>query len=290
MSKDRLVNLHKTGRYATIPARELFQFYEMSKSYIELNSVKKSAPLEEYYNLVELHFFLSLQTNHDVEAKTMLDILCDQFEVTKSERLVILRSIFIEATTNDPSKAAEYLSESAQMMAPGRGEDLIQITKRNIACRSNDKEKYIEHLVKYLDINPLDASVWCELGNVYLALSNFEKTIFCFQEILLVEPSAYNIWCRIGETFYQWAQGSKGDSLHDRMNNSKKHFLRATELSSNSVRAWCGVYMSTKTSRKKDAEVNGKLNRMAFEKLQQIKDKKLCDSETLHIIDKLFTQ
>lgn len=69
--------------------------YNELAQFLSINA--ESIDTIELFNLYELQFYISLITNHDVEAKTCLDRLVDQFGFEKSQRVKLLKSIYFEA-------------------------------------------------------------------------------------------------------------------------------------------------------------------------------------------------
>lgn len=54
---------------------------------------------------------------------------------------------------------------------------------------------YIRELNNYLEVEPLDEEVWLELAMLYAENGNYNKASFCFEELVVLNPSneAYNI-------------------------------------------------------------------------------------------------
>ena len=51
----------------------------------------------------------------------------------------------------------------------------------------------IARLVKLLDISPTDAEAWAELADLYLVQGMSSQAIFCLEEVLVIQPTAWNV-------------------------------------------------------------------------------------------------
>jgi len=76
--------------------------------------------------------------------------------------------------------------------------------KRRVAVlRSSDNIKdYVNELNNYIDTNPLDKEAWLELADVYMEYLNYEKALYCYEEVLILDPESLNNMMRIGELYY----------------------------------------------------------------------------------------
>ncbi|KAG7801754.1 hypothetical protein KL944_002822 [Ogataea haglerorum] len=195
--KERLLLLFRTGKYAQLAPAELANVYQVSKTFLRLNE-SKLAPLE-YYTLLELHYFLCLLTTRDTEAKTALDRFSDKFEAKNSEKLVVLKSYYVEILGK--KDALEYLEAAAVPLIQARPsltaepvqhhqKDLRQVEKRKVALKSDSPASYIKNLLEYISDTPLDYESWMELAEQYVALGEYEKAYDCVQEVLVGVPAA----------------------------------------------------------------------------------------------------
>ncbi|ODV95387.1 hypothetical protein PACTADRAFT_33955 [Pachysolen tannophilus NRRL Y-2460] len=315
--KSRLLDLQKYGKFATLDPKDLFDVYKVTHKFIELNPSPNSSINEfEYYQIIELNFNLCIQTNHDIEAKAMLDILEDKFNIEASERLIVLKSVYIEATFN-PQDALNFLNKSVNFFKNKTKDvdDLLLIKRRKFILESRlatKKERaaiYISKLLEYLEIKPLDAMTWSELANEYTKLNLYDKAVYCYQEVLLIEPFAYNIFSKIGELYllsmlqlYASVSHSGSLSAHNSENLlvlkslSLKHFLRSVELCETFVRGWAGILKLTskkfdvnlkiiKKSSSTDVKQNDDLHALATKRLQKIVENDLSSSENIKIAE-----
>lgn len=280
----KLLKIHKLGLYTQFTPEQLESTYMLLINYLQFNIASISSI--KYYDLLELHFYVSLLSNKDNEAKTALDRIIDKFGDQDSQRTAILKATYLEATM-DSKTAIEYLSRRKQS-------ELLSLKKKVALSKkitiSND---YINVLIDYLKINPLDTEVLSELAETYYSIGHFDKAIFTLQEILLVVPFAYNVFARIGEIEHAIF---KRDNEVDSLVSSIKHFLRSVELSANYVRSWSGIYITSNEFNKlepkklKNVKVEyEKLKKLSGKKLKEIINTKGTNSEDIKAAEKILS-
>lgn len=82
-------------------------------------------------------------------------------------------------------------------------------------------------LNKYLEANQQDTDAWLELTDIYLSRQNYEKALFCYEEILSTQPNNYLVNIRYAEMLYSTANA--GDNL-DNLYLARKYFSHALTL------------------------------------------------------------
>ena len=55
---------------------------------------------------------------------------------------------------------------------------------------------------RFLEKFQADASAWQELANIYLSLSKYDLAAFCFEELIIGNPTNHINHCRLGEIYY----------------------------------------------------------------------------------------
>ncbi|CAH2355151.1 ER membrane protein complex subunit 2 [[Candida] railenensis] len=240
--KTKLLKIAKSGVFQDFTPQQLSETREeiLSLGTDGLTTV-------EVYTLLELQFYISLLTNHDVEAKACLDRLVDQFDTEKSQRIKLLQSLYLEAVAGDEKKATDILCRDPDEMNLSRR--LTSFSRK----RANGSESFINNLIFYLDLNPSDLKSWGELGSQYSKVGNYEKSVYCYKEILLREPFAYNIFYLVGLEYYHWfLQADLNNNNKDKkdkvleavelLSQARNHFLRSIEISESYKKGWEGVY------------------------------------------------
>ncbi|CDK26369.1 unnamed protein product [Kuraishia capsulata CBS 1993] len=288
MSLERLLEIHRSGLYATLPLHQIDSVYTLTKATLltQLSDFER-------FTLLELQFYLTLTMGLDIEAKHCLDLICDRFDITKSERICVLKSVYVEATTGSTlrevsdglvkdAKELVRLSNIAKSSMGGKlniMQDLMAVTKRVVALHHEDVKEYTEKLALFLDLQPLDTESWYEMSEVYLANGNTDQAIHCLSEILLTEPFAYNVWSRIGEV--QLMTGFK-TSDSQRFEEAKRHFARSCELCETYHRGWLGLLESAKRLGDK------KLVELSRTQLDKIVSGKLTSAENIDKISQIL--
>ncbi|CCH42601.1 Tetratricopeptide repeat protein [Wickerhamomyces ciferrii] len=262
-AEEKLLSIHKYGLYTTFTPEQISSTYLLLINYLRSNI--NSIDSIKYYDLLELQFYLSLLSNKDHEAKTCLDRIMDKFGDGDSQRTAILKATYLEATAGE-KVAIEYLSKR-------KSDELVCLKKRIALGKSKaTKQDYIKSLIGYLNVSPLDTEVWFELSETYVDIGHYEKAVFALQEILLVFPFAYNIFARIGE-LENIIYKKNGDL--EKLESSLKHFLRSIELSSNFIRGWSGILITTGEFKKLNNQKPLKNVKIDYESLFKLSNSRL---------------
>lgn len=243
--KKKLLTIHSSGIFATFGPEQVHTCYNELK---QLLISDDTIAIDELYNLFELHVYLSLITDHDVEAKSYIDRIVDQFGSDNSERINLLKAVYLEAI-GSKKDAAEILSAKSSE---------LNLTRRLATLSRSAKENtdYIKNLVLYLDLQPSDLLAWAELSTQYESIGHYDKAIFCMKEILLQESFDFNSFYRVGllnyYLFIQKYELVKNDNTlkKDKMIelvkiliDSRNNYLRTIEICKDHPQSWLGIYI-----------------------------------------------
>ncbi|CUM67961.1 uncharacterized protein PRCAT00005674001 [Priceomyces carsonii] len=241
--KKKFLSVASSGIYLSFKPAELNDYYEELDQFLLLNT--ESLEAVDLFNLLEFQFCISLMTNHDVKAKTLLDSLIDQFDIKRSQRLKLLKSLYLEATG----------SEADAMNLLDKDKNELRLSRRltTFSRRTNNKEEYINNLNYYLSVQPLDLVTWAELADEYQKLGHYDEAVFCLKEILLNEPFAYPIFYKVGlNYYYQFLQSENKIDSRDQyieavsiLTSARDNFLRCIEICDVYTKAWVGLYLIT---------------------------------------------
>lgn len=220
--KKKLLTIATSGKFATFTPEQLDATYLQLDDYLILHLDKLDAI--ELFQLFELQFYLCILTNHDIEAKNVLDRLTDQFgQNVKSQRIRLLQSIYWESQ-GEIKKAGDLLSQDP---------DELQLLRRLTTFARHEKtsatsEKYILNLNFYLNLQPADTVAWCELADEYAKLGHYEKAAHCLRQVVLLQPTAYPLFYKIGlMEYYRFLQLEK--ELKEE-NNKKDKLIELMKL------------------------------------------------------------
>jgi len=109
----------------------------------------------------------------------------------------------MEASLNEISEKYDLAIETFKRLIKTNQEDRVAL-KRYLATLkikfnlSNIKE-YTEFLTEYLKVYMDDVDIWFELSDIYLLTNNFNKAVFCLEEVLLFYPNNYDVYTKIGD-------------------------------------------------------------------------------------------
>ncbi|EGV60930.1 Inositol phosphatase SIW14 [Yamadazyma tenuis] len=254
--KAKLLAIARTGVFVNFSPSKVDDTYNELKQLL-ING--DSIDIKDVYDLYELHVYLSLITNHDVEAKSYIDRIIDQFGDENSQRITLLKSIYYESQGSK--------KEGASILGANKNE--LRLSRRLLTYnRENLKgEEYVSNLVFYLNLQPADLIAWAELADEYAKLGHYDKSIFCLKEVLLEEPVAYPILYKVGLlNYYLFLQNFKEaivkkDALVELMKylvDSRNSWLRTIEVCKDHKASWLGVYLICNQS-----SFNDKLDKLA---------------------------
>lgn len=224
----------REASYYTLEPERLERLYKLSSSFVD--SGYKGVSDTEYYTILEQHFYLSILTERDNDAKLALQRIVDKFG-SEGSRVSILRGVYAQATFT-PDKFTEFVKKES------RDGDLA--TLEFVSFKTDGKwTEYTAKLVELLDKDPTSGETWAELGEIYAISGNFPEAIKAFSQVLVIYPYAYNIFARIGELLHSQATTVK-DGIQvsmDQMSESVANFCRSVELCPSYIRGWAGIYV-----------------------------------------------
>ncbi|KAH3666616.1 hypothetical protein WICMUC_005600 [Wickerhamomyces mucosus] len=286
--KKKFLEIHQLALFAT------FEPSKTNETYLDLINFLKdkddSLTQIEYYNLLELQFYLALISCRDEVAKVTLDRIIDKFGDEDSERIAVLKIKYLSATSSEEDAALNYIESR-------KGKNEIHILKSTIALnknKNNSKDDYVVLLKGLLEVTPLDVEVISELGEYYYQLGHFDKAIFTLQDILLVQPFNHLTFARLGEIYNAiYKRDPKAKDATHQLIQSQKHFSRSIELCSNFVRGWSGLYISSKELKTHKVDKNklanyDKLYKLSRDKLKEIIDLKTATNKDLEYASKIL--
>lgn len=292
LTKQRYSAILTSGVFANFPPEKLTVLHREVGAYLTNHGDRLG--LADKFVLYELQFYLSLLTNHDIEAKSYLDRINDQFAGKSSQKVMILRLMYYEAC-GDMKAAVNALGDSPDELRASRRLATFSRTKQD---GSLNLPEYIKNLNYYLNLQPSDTLTWAELAEVYHQIGHYDKAVFCFKEVLLHEPYAYNIFYRVGlNLYYQFLQEysdriDKKDKLlaaMDLLEHARDVFLRSVEISETYVKSWVGVYVVSGNSLLEKLSSNKALTGLKkvaqfveeTTKLRELSKKRVMDLEKL---------
>lgn len=216
---------------------------------------------ENYYIVLETMFHTALECKQWAVARIVESILYKEFQDDPK----VLRN---NASLLNAIGKRQNSKNLFKKMGDQNLFDFDAVKRRISILREEDNiTQLIEELNEYLKKNIMDKEAWLELGDVYMEYMNYEKALFCFEEVLLLEPENIPNMIRIAELYY-----TKGRS-EDNLTYARKYFCFVLTCDQNNYRALYGLKQTCKIllSLKKDNSIALELLQWAEKKIKEIK-------------------
>lgn len=128
-----------------------------------------------------LSFFVSELGYNDTKVLKMKADLLQISDLTSS--LKIYKKL-IKENQNDRVALKQYIS----------------LLKMSVTSNQEDLNSLIRNYYnEYLEVFPDDAEVWGDLSEIYISSLNYNKAIFCLEEIILHYPNDYLVYIKIAD-------------------------------------------------------------------------------------------
>jgi tetratricopeptide (TPR) repeat protein len=291
--RQSLLEVNRFSTFVNYTPKQTLEKYEELKSYLALH-INQLSDLD-YFELVELNFYLTLIIGKLGESQISLERLLDKFGDIQSERIAVLKATYLQISHGNNEEAVKYLN-----LRPVN--ELLTLKKKISTTKTNkDHETYIRSLNAYLQLAPADVETLAELAETYFKIGHYDKAIFSYEEIILIQPYNYIAHARIAELYHLlYLQGDEKSTSKDRaaanlenLSVSLKYFSRSVELVSNFVRGWSGVFLISKElqkSKKSNDKVDyNKISTLAKSKIEEIISKELASYEDIESAKKILS-
>ena len=244
--KDFVFNLITSNKETTI----------FIKSHIE-NFMKKFGSqigIEENFLYKKL-FFIHLELKNYKEAMNILVKLLKEFGRDKK-----LLRMYGEESEIDPKGGDIPMRQYKSMMINDQN-DNESIKKyiyfMKISVDLNNKQTindYIELWNFYLDVYMNDPDAYNELAQIYLMANEYDKAIFCLEELLLHSPDDYKIMNKLGDIYC-----SKNNSADAKI--AIKYYSQSV-LINPTPRAFFGIQNSANINNQKEKKLDDKVKKL----------------------------
>ncbi|CAA18435.2 TPR repeat protein oca3 [Schizosaccharomyces pombe] len=205
--------------------QEIVALFSQQEAYAKLGKYK-----DEIWDVYQKVFIAALTTGETVLAKKCWNRLNDRFH--KSPRVEGLYGMFLEATASEKDAMSYYNSKLSEDPTH------TVIYKRKLALlRSMGQTKEcIQGLINYLDTFYNDLEAWAELADIYVSVEAFESAIFCYEEMVLLQPFEPRLFARLGDLYFVLAQSNATNYWF-----SLKHYCRSVEICEEYFHGWFGI-------------------------------------------------
>ena len=191
--KDWLFKQIKTNNGSTIFLKNHIQNF--------MNKYKNNIGIEENFLYKKL-FFINLELKNYKESYNILIKLIKDFGRERK-----LLRMYGEESEIDPKGGDIPMRQYKSMMINDQN-DNESIKKyiyfMKLSMDLNDKQTindYVELWNLYLDAYMNDPEAYNELSQVYLMVNEYDKAIFCLEELLLHTPNDYKVLNKIGDIY-----------------------------------------------------------------------------------------
>jgi tetratricopeptide (TPR) repeat protein len=163
-----------------------------------INNYSSDLAYEKYYYIEKL-YYMCLELKLIDYAKRQLKEIVNEF--TQSEpKVKRMIALIKEVDSKEDIDSALNIYKS---LIKSNQEDRSSI-KRYLALYKaqldlESLKKYTEFWNEYLKVYMDDIEAWYELCDVYLFTNNYNKAIFCLEEILLHQPHNYKVYIKLGD-------------------------------------------------------------------------------------------
>lgn len=242
---ERLEAVASTKAYCRLSPESTVSLYAETKSYVKKGLVF-GAPNGRFYDIVEMLFYLTIYMGQDAEAQTVFVRLRDVFG-SNTARIKAMQATLMETSENEGRKRAiEYLErELNEMEFDADTESYLLLKKRLISIQhGGDDKALLTSTLRLLEQFPLDAESWWLCQEIYGRNGNWDRAVYCVEEVVCITPFNYMAFARLGHLLYCKAQQSskKGDA--ETLELAMKHALRSVELNEYCMQGWAVVALA----------------------------------------------
>jgi len=218
---------------------------------------------DEYYIVLEQIFYSALELEqHDI-AHLALSRLREKFSDTAKTKK--MNGIYHEAMgdVEEAERIYDHLLAENALNQDAR--------KRKIALlRANGEyAKAVDELNAYLEDNMLDKEAWLELGDIYLEKLQYQKALFCYEQLCILAPKNMNYFLRCADISY-----TLGGLQY--LTNARSYYSFILNFESDNVSALFGLLKACKAYEaiKKNDAKNKELMTFAAKALKAVYERK----------------
>ena len=213
MSEEELSSLQKSIEFWSGKSKDNYK--DWLQKTIQLNNSSSIFLFKHIENFLELYsgkigneefffkeklFFLSIELKRYTLTKKLFSEFYKKFGNDKK----IIRMYASKNEIDPKVKVGISLDQYKQLIIDD--EDDRESLKRYILFmklryKFSNINEYIDLWNEYLKVYMDDPEAWNELSDVYLSVNNYNKAIYCLEELLLHNPNNYKILNKIGDIY-----------------------------------------------------------------------------------------
>ncbi|WVZ61256.1 hypothetical protein U9M48_011160 [Paspalum notatum var. saurae] len=197
------------------------------------NASARSGLASEQWTLYEQVAVAAMDCQRLDVAKDCIGVLSKQFP--GSTRVARLEALLFEAK----GEWAEAERAYAQILESNPFDQIVHKRKIAIAKAQGDMSLVVDYLNKYLELFMADHDAWRELAETYVSLQMYKQAAFCYEELILAQPTIPLYHIAYAEVLY--TMGGL-----ENLQTAKKYYASAIQLTGGkNTRALFGVCLCT---------------------------------------------
>lgn len=146
----------------------------------------------EKWSAYENLFYACLETGDNASAALCYQRLRARFTLT-NERIHAFSGLLNEAFAKDEKSLDEYIEEYRDIIKEKPTNIVMRKRTAALLLSMGKTSDAVDEIVELLDISPIDAEAWAELGEIYFMQKLYPQAIYCYEDVLLTMPNAWNV-------------------------------------------------------------------------------------------------
>lgn len=199
-----------------------------------IGEIERQLSIEEKWTVIEQFCMAGIDLHDEEIIEACLVRLNKQFP--KSKRVKLLNIMALCECPGDYDEAINRYNEMIEEDETNAG-----ARKRKIAVLISQKKNIdaIKELCDYLKIFMNDHESWKELCELYMLEQDYNKAIFCMEELLLSHPLSHIYHTRLAEMYYTLG-------THESLEQARSYYSQALKLNESNVKALHGLHLALK--------------------------------------------
>lgn len=196
------------------------------------DQIERKLSVEEKWTVIEQFCIAAIDLHDESIYKKCLSRMNRQFP--GSQRVKLLN---IMATYERAGNYNEALRQYDEMIADDETNTSARKRKIAILISQNKSVEAIRELCEYLKKFMNDNDAWKELCELYMLEQDYQKAIFCMEELLLTHPLSHIYHTRLAEIHYTLG-------THESLESARSYYTQALKLKETNVRALFGLHLT----------------------------------------------
>lgn len=198
------------------------------------DQIERKLGIEEKWTVIEQFCLAAIDLNDEEILETCLSRLNKQFPDSKRVKLLNVQAVY--ERVGDYEDALSHYNDMIEQDETNTG-----ARKRKIAILVSQRRnaEAIKELCSYLKMFMNDQEAWKELCELYILEQDYQKAIFCMEELLLSNPISHIYNTRLAELYYT-------HGTHESLEQARSYYSQALRINESNVRALHGLHLTLK--------------------------------------------